>query len=259
MNSELRHYGIYISFGLMTALAGASYFGGGDLAGRWFLETTREAGFVLSNLQIEGTVRTKENEILATLDVDDGLPLLGIDLLGIQERIEALPWVKSATVTRVLPGDLKISIVERHPYALWQRDGKVRLIDEGGEIITDRGLVKFSDLMLVVGEGGSSEVNALFKMLKSDSRLYDRVRTAIRVGNRRWDLVFDNGVRVKLPEDFAQNYNGQGAWSRFVRLQQKHRLLEREVSVIDMRIEDRIVMRVTPTGRRQMDGEEWST
>mgnify|MGYP003646778424 CR=1 FL=1 len=254
-----RQYWAVLSFGMLLAIVGAVYLGGGPIANRWFLETTRNAGFVLSNLKIEGIERTKENEILATLDVDDGLPLLGIDLMGIQARIEALPWVKTATVTRVLPGDLHINVVERQPYALWQHSGKVRLIDEDGVIITNRGLVEFSDLMLVVGDGGPTESGELFKMLRLEPSLFERVRTAIRVGQRRWDLVFDNGVRVKLPEDFAGKYDGAGAWGRFVRLQQKHRLLEREVSVIDMRIEDRVVMRVTPTGRRQMDGKEWST
>lgn len=255
----LRQYSVALSFGMLLAIVGATFLGGGPIANRWFLETTRDAGFVLSNLKIEGIARTKEIEILATLDVDDGLPLLGIDLLSIQARIEALPWIKAANVTRVLPGDLYISVVERQPYALWQHSGKVRLIDEDGVIITNRGLVEFSDLMLVVGDGGPTESGKLFKMLSLEPSLFERVRTAIRVGQRRWDLVFDNGVRLKLPEDFTDKYDGAGAWERFVRLQQKHRLLEREVSVIDMRIEDRVVMRVTPTGRRQMDGKEWST
>ncbi|MEX0297596.1 MAG: cell division protein FtsQ/DivIB [Kordiimonas sp.] len=259
MISSIRHYWAILSFGILLLATTGVYFNGTSNANRWFLETTGQAGFVLSNLEIEGIERTKEAEILARLDVDDGLPLLGIDLLEIQARIEALPWIKSANVTRVLPGDLKIQVIERKPYALWQHSGKVRLIDEDGVIITNRGLVEFSDLMLVVGNGGPSETGGLFEMLRSNSALFDRVRTAIRVGERRWDLVFDNGVRVKLPEDIAVQYNGTGAWERFVRLQQKHRLLEREVSVIDMRMKDRVVMRVTPTGRRQMDGKEWST
>lgn len=259
MNLIARRYWTLLSLSLLLALTAAVYFGGGAAANRWFLETTREAGFVLSNLKIDGVVRTKESEILARLDIDDGLPLLAIDLLGIQARIEALPWVKHASVTRVLPGDLHINIEERQPYALWQHGGKVRLIDEGGTAITNRGLIEFSNLMLIVGEGGPKEVNALFQMLGMESSLSNRVKTAIRVGERRWDLVFDNGVRVKLPEDLATQYDGSSAWARFVRLQQKHRLLEREVSVIDMRIKDRVVMRVTPTGRRQMDGKEWST
>lgn len=259
MIAAIRHNWTAVFGAILLMAAGSSYWAMGAAANNWFMETTRDAGFILSNLQIDGAKRTQKDDILATLDVDDGMPLLAIDLHEIQIRIEALPWVKSATVMRVLPGDLHIQIVEREPYALWQFDGKVRLIDNNGEIITNRGLTEFSSLMLVVGEGGADEVGSLFSMLERHAMLYGRIKTAVRVGNRRWDLIFDNGVRVKLPEDFASKYSGSHAWSKFVRLQQKHRLLEREVSVIDMRIEDRIVMRVTPTGHRQMDGKEWAT
>jgi len=259
MMSILRHNWGVLSLGAVLSLSGAFYLNGSSKITGWFMETTRNAGFVLSNLQIIGLARTSQNAVLATLDVDDGMPLLAIDLMSIQGRIEALPWVKSATVTRVLPSDLMIKITERQPYALWQQNGKVRLIDEDGVIITSRGLTEFSHLMLIVGEGADGEVAGLFKMLRADPALLSRIKTAVRVGDRRWDLVFDNGVRVKLPEDFAQDQDDSDAWARFVRLQQKHKLLEREVSVIDMRIKDRVVMRVTPAGHRLMDGKEWAT
>ena len=86
-----------------------------------------------------------------------------------------------------------------------------------------------------------------------------RVTTVVRVGERRWDLIFDNGIRVKLPDNSDPKYKSSTAWERFVRLEKKHRLLAREVSVIDMRIADRLIMRVTPAGRRMMDGKEWAT
>lgn len=225
----------------------------------WMQETSREAGFVLSNLNIKGNVRTSDNAILALLDIDTGMPLLAVDLDALQARLEALPWVRRASVTRVFPGDINIDIEERQPFALWQKDGKLRLIDSDGVVITGRGLTAFAELPMIVGEGAPEHIATLHHTLAQASDLSGRVKTVVRVGDRRWDLLFDNGIRVKLPDDTDPAYTSEAAWKRFARLEQKHRLLAREVSVIDMRIADRLIMRVTPAGRRMMDGKEWAT
>ncbi|TNE62741.1 MAG: FtsQ-type POTRA domain-containing protein [Alphaproteobacteria bacterium] len=222
----------------------------------WFVERTRDAGFVLSSLSIEGMERSRRSEVLAALDVDDGMPLLAIDLGQMQKQLEALPWVKRAEVTRVLPGELHIRLTERHAYALWQDKGRVYVIDADGTVITTRGVKEFAHLMLVVGDGAQGRVHALQTMLDETPELAAKVRTAVRVGERRWDLIFDNGIRVKLPEDDQVPYGAQAAWSRFVEYENKHRLLEREVMVIDMRLPDRMVLRVSPDGHKRMEADE---
>ena len=232
---------------------------GQALAAAWMQETSRQAGFILSALKIEGNVRTRQADVLATLDIDTGMPLMAVDLQALQARVEALPWVRLVTVTRTFPGDIHLSIEERQPFALWQKEGKLRLIDEEGVVITERGLTAFAGLPMIVGDGAPHEMGSLFEMLNSAPDLAGRVKTAIRVGGRRWDLLFNNGIRVKLPEDMDPVYGSEKAWSRLDRLERQHRLLAREVSVIDMRIEDRLVMRVTPAGRRRMKSKEWAT
>ena len=225
----------------------------------WLIERSRDAGFVLTDLEIEGQVRSRRADVLAALDVDTGVPLLSVDLELIRSQLETLPWVKHAEVTRILPGALKVKLTERTPFALWQQDGNVRLIDETGHVITGRGLGEFTNLMLVVGQGADKNISGLEALLKEAPLLASRVKTAVHVGDRRWDLIFDNGVRVKLPEPAPAKYDAQAAWQRFATLEADYRLLEREVSVIDMRLPDRMIMRVSPEGRRIMDGTGWAT
>ena len=170
-----------------------------------------------------------------------------------------MPWVKKAEVTRILPGKLKIQLEEREPFALWQQDGKVRLIDETGHVITSRGLANYAHLPMVVGQGADTKAMDLYSLLEEFPELAARVKTAVHVGDRRWDLIFDNGVRVKLPEAAPAAYDSQMAWQKFASLQAEYRLLEREVSVIDMRLPDRMILRVSPEGHRLMDGTGWAT
>jgi len=254
----IREYWLIIGTGVLLLFSAIIFTVGRPFAND-VMQATGSAGFVLSNLEITGTKRTERKDVLALLDVDLGMPLMSIDLNALQVRIENLPWVRRASVTRVLPGDINIKIEERVPYALWQKAGKLQLIDDEGVVITRRGLAGFSDLVMIVGEEAPKHIATIRKTLSLSPKLAAEIETVIRVGERRWDLVFGNGIRVKLPDDSNPNYNSVSAWERFVRLEEKHRLLARELSVIDMRIADRMIIRVTPTGRRMMDGKEWAT
>ena len=217
----------------------------------WAEQSGRDAGFVLDQLRVHGAERTTRQDILSALDVEDGIPLMSIDLVKLRERMEALSWVKAATVARRLPNELSISLEERVPFALWQLEGSVALIDPEGAIITDQGLHEFSDRLLLVGEGVPESANDLVYLLSLSPEIGGRIRAAVRISDRRWDLIFDNGIRVKLPAS-GEKYNPDMAWSQFVLQEEKHRLLDREVSVIDLRQQDRMVLRVLPEGLKNL-------
>jgi cell division protein FtsQ len=75
------------------------------------------------------------------------------------------------------------------------------------------------------------------------------------VAGRRWDLHLDNGVTVKLPEK-----NVREALAQLVKLESQQHLLARDVVVVDLRLPDRITVRL-PEGRSLKDvvpGEETS-
>ena len=250
-----RPYMVSSLFGLLLLIA--SVYAVRQDASLWMMETSSDAGFVLTDISITGLGRTQERDVQAVLDIDSGMPLLAIDLVEIQSRVEALPWVKEAVVNRVLPGSVSIELEERVPFALSQVNGRVALIDRDGVTITDRGLGEYRELMLVVGEATPELLHQLEELTSVTPQLANRIRSAVRINGRRWDLLFRNGVRVKLPSEMASGYDMTQAWTRFENLNQKHRLLEREVSVIDLRLHDRLIVRVTPAGRRQLAGEEW--
>jgi cell division protein FtsQ len=73
------------------------------------------------------------------------------------------------------------------------------------------------------------------------------MRAAVLVAGRRWDLHLDNGVTVKLPEKGARE-----ALQRLVKLDVERELLARDVSVVDLRLPDRVTVRL-PEGRSVED------
>jgi cell division protein FtsQ len=66
---------------------------------------------------------------------------------------------------------------------------------------------------------------------------------AVLVGGRRWDLHLDQGVTVKLPENHVRE-----ALAQLVKLDREKQLLARDVIVVDLRLPDRVTVRL-PEGR----------
>jgi cell division protein FtsQ len=198
-------------------------------------------GLTVADIKVEGRETTDRETILTALAAGPGTPIFAVNLMRAKDQLEALPWVRTAVVERRLPGTLYVRLVERKPLALWQHGGKLELIDRGGEVIPVVRLDRFAKLPLVVGEGAASHAAELFEMLASDPELASRVTAAIRVGDRRWNLRLDNAIDVLLPADEAAS-----AWSQLARLERSSAILKREVLTIDLRLPDRLVLRVSP-------------
>src|SRR5437762_1416210 len=156
-----------------------------------------------------------------------------------KEQLETLPWVRSATIERRLPGTLFVRLAERRPLAVWQHGGIQQLIDREGAVIPVDDLSRFAHLPTVVGDDAAPYAAALIDMLTNRPELAPRVTAAVRVGGRRWNLRIDNAIDVMLPEE-----NAESAWSRLAELERTSLLLKRDVQTVDLRLPDRLVLRV---------------
>lgn len=198
-------------------------------------------GLTVADIRVEGRETTDRETILAALAAGPGTPILAVNPERAREQLEALPWVHAAVIERRLPGTLYVRLVERKPLAIWQHGGKLELIDRDGAVIPVSGLDRFAKLPMVVGEGAAARAAELLDMLASEPDLAARVTAAIRVGDRRWNLRIDNAVDVLLPAEAAE-----AAWSELARLERSTAILKREVKTVDMRLADRLVLRVSP-------------
>jgi cell division protein FtsQ len=199
------------------------------------------ANLTLRSIQVEGRHETPPEAILAALQVVNGDPILSADPAEIKARLVRLAWVKTASVERRLPDTLYLRIEEHEPIAIWQHERRLMLVSAGGEEIEAPRPHDFDRYLLVVGEDAPAHAAALLDMLARAPALADRVTAAVRVGARRWNLRLDNRVDVKLPEDGALS-----AWLRLAQLERQHGLLERDLLSIDLRLPDRLVVKLTP-------------
>jgi cell division protein FtsQ len=219
-----------ISSGWITATIEATHQG--------ILKTTAASGFALREVRVEGRGETAVADILSAVQANRGDPILGIDIDAVRQRLEDLPWIETASVERRFPDQLIVSVTEAEPMALWQRSQKLYLVSRDGAVIETANLGKYAKLLIIVGEDAPKKAQDLFDILAQEPELRTHVTAAVLVGKRRWNIRMDNDVDVKLPEDGALE-----AWRHFADLNRQDKLLDKDVSVVDLRQPDRVVVR----------------
>ena len=246
---------------LMLAVAGATAGGAWRIwqsgyiarAGALVLEDVLAAtvrwGFKVDHVLLEGRHQSARAPIVAALGIARGTPILGVDIELGRQRLEALGWVRRASVARRLPDVIHVRIEERVPVAVWQLDGRLALIDRDGAVILRDHVDRFAHLPLVVGAGAPAHAGALLDRLRDYPAVADLVADAVRVSDRRWNLRLRRGIDVSLPEDDID-----AALRRLAGLQHEHALLDRDVIAVDLRLPDRLIVRMAPEAARRARG-----
>jgi cell division protein FtsQ len=200
----------------------------------------RALGFSIEAVTITGQSELRESEILAASGVrpTDSLPFL--DAEAVRERLTALPLVEGAQVLKLYPDRLVIAVEERRPFALWQRDGRVSVVSADGKPVDELRDARFLGLPFVVGEGAEKRLPEYMRLIAAAGDLQQRVRAGILVAGRRWTLDMTNGVTVKLPER-----DPEAAIAVLQRLQREARILDKDILSIDLRVPDRVAVRLT--------------
>ncbi|HWI88505.1 MAG TPA: cell division protein FtsQ/DivIB [Sphingomicrobium sp.] len=210
-----------------------------------------EAGFTVSGYQIVGLhhmnralvddVVTDELHRAAELAGKDKAPQALVNVSGIRRRLLQFGWVKDARVSRRLPDALVIDIVERTPAALWQNQGQLALIDNEGVVLDRVPIEKMPDLPLVIGPGANAQERGLDGLMAAVPTLKPQLASATWVGGRRWDLNFQSGEIVALPE--GQD-DAKTALSKFARLDKSSGLLGRGIVRFDLRVPGKMIVRL---------------
>jgi cell division protein FtsQ len=205
----------------------------GDLAGYF--------GYAAQEIRISGLEWQSPPAVLAAVGVTPGGTLVGFQPTAARRALEGLDWVESARVQRLFPNQLEISVVERQPFAIWQRGGLVHVIDEAGVMLTgiDPGAVP--GLPVVTGAGAATAAAQLVNHMEAHPGLRSKLKAAGRVGARRWNLYFDGPVKALLPEHGLEK-----ALAVLSALDEFHGVLDKRVDAIDLRVAGSVVFSPPP-------------
>lgn len=204
-------------------------------------------GFRLTEVVLTGNRQVGRDEIFALAHITDRTSLLFLDVEDARVRLKTNPWIAEATVLKFFPDRLQINVTERAAYALWQNEGRIYVIADDGTPLEPYtpGVERFRHLPLVVGEGAASLAKPFYALLDRFPDISDRVRAVSLVANRRWNLRLRNGIDVRLPETGVEQ-----ALKRLVTLDRDRRLLSRDIEAVDLRIADRVTVRLSDAAAR---------
>ena len=219
------------------------------------------SGFGVKRITVAGQLHATDAAITAALGAGPDTMMLNFDTDAAKARLEAVPWIRHAQVMRLLPSTLQVVVEERTPYAVWQNKGQTYVVDAEGVVLAPALREAYASLPLVVGEGAAKSAAELYDQLGAYPDLKQRLIAAIRVGDRRWTLKLASGLEIMLPDD-----NVGEALNSLAKLDAERGLLKRDIAAVDLRLLDRVSVRLrdapsasTPGGTPQAEVPTAST
>jgi len=208
------------------------------------------AGFAIGEISISGQTLTSEQAIFDALGIEPHTSTVSFDVESARQRVAELPAVESVTVRKTYPGDVIVTITEKVPVARWRVDGITFVVDGAGEQIGEA-YGAYGDLPLVVGDGANDDAMVMIRALDQHPALKEGLMALSRIADRRWDLIYDTGLRVQLPELGVAR-----ALRNLESYQAEYQLLARDLTVIDLRVDTLVAVRPTKTEEELKADEE---
>ena len=148
-------------------------------------------------VRVGGDIRfTDRDELQVRIESKIKGSLYQIDVADVRNGALSLAWVKDASVRRVWPDALHVSVVERVPVARWGEG----LIEMDATVFFPESTQAFQDLPLLEGPPGTEKrvLDRYWSLQQSLKPLNWKVRELTLSARRAWVLNVDNGIRLNL-------------------------------------------------------------
>ncbi|GAO39460.1 cell division protein FtsQ [Sphingomonas changbaiensis NBRC 104936] len=230
-----------LGLGAAIGIAVLQAFGVPAMAGTEVANVFGRAGFEVKRVDLRGIKNMDRLTVYAIAFDQHSMAMPLVDLDAVRAKLLRYGWVQDARVSRRLPDTLVVDIIERKPAAVWQNQGRLRLIDASGVVLEDVTAAPSADLPLLIGPDANTHAGELAQLLAKAPALKPVIAGATWIGERRWDLRFQSGETLSLPEGQDES---ERALVRFARMDTAQRLLGRGFLKFDMRDPTRFVARL---------------
>lgn len=225
----------------VALVAGAMMAGLPGYVGTAVAGSIGRAGFEVKRVEVTGIDRMERLTVYAIALDQHSMAMPLVDLEKVRGQLLRYGWIEDARVSRRLPDTLVVDIVERKPAAIWQHNQQLSLIDAHGVVLEPVALDAMPDLPLLIGSDANAQAAALSRLMERAPALKPMLAAATWVGGRRWDLRFQSGETLALPE--GEELAGKSL-IRFARMDGVQRLLGRGYARFDMRDPTKFVAKI---------------
>jgi cell division protein FtsQ len=201
-------------------------------------EFSQKHGFIIEEIELIASNNYCPIVTKNTFDLYLKQSIFLISLNKVMQHVESFDCVYRSNITRIFPNKLKIEIINKEPIAIWQNKKKFEFITNRNGLMKIRDTKNLDDFIIVTGENANYRIKALLDIIKIEPSIFSTVDSAIRVGDRRWDIKLKSGVEIKLPEK-----NPEIAWNKYIELTDNPKFQSKHLRIIDLRIPNKIYAR----------------
>jgi cell division protein FtsQ len=192
----------------------------------------QHSGLTPKRVSIAGLEQLAAEQIIEQAGINPDQLIIGQSVSAMQARLLAHPQIAKASVTRILPDRIEITITESRPIAIWQHQGQQLWLNASGAILQPDALAQqqAASMLIVTGDGADKALPQLTKLLEGAPDIAAQLRAAQWVGGRRWNLWLAGEVQVMLPA-----HKPELALHQLAQWQRDETVLQRSVARIDLR------------------------
>jgi len=236
---------------------------GGITASAYALKTYlgRDSRFRITgtdNVEAIGLTQVSRAEMLPVFGEDVGRNIFFVPLNERRKQLEAIPWVEHATVMRLLPDQIRVSIVEREPVAFVRQGQQIGLVDKDGVLLTmPPAMMAQHNYSFPVVTG--LEPTDPLPLRRTRMAVYERLLSELDSNNQNLsqqiseiDLTDPQDARVLLPEqgmDILAHFGDDRFLDRYQRYKThiaEWRQQYPKLAAVDLRYENQVVLEMTP-------------
>lgn len=210
-----------------------------------------------SNIQATGLGQVSRAEMLPVFGEDIGRNIFFVPLAERRKQLEQIPWIEHATVMRLLPDQIRISVVERKPIAFLRQGAQVGLVDANGVLLTEPPAMMAQhhySFPVVTGIDGRDPIASRRARMETYQRLIGELDAN---GQRLSDQISEidmsdpEDARVLMPEqgtDILAHFGSDHFLERYQRYKAhiaEWRQQYPKLAEVDLRYEQQVVLQMT--------------
>jgi cell division protein FtsQ len=199
-------------------------------------------GYVIKDIEIHNE---NSSDYCIQLNPEDllskykGSSIILFSAHDLKSDIEKIDCIDKINVRKTISSKAILEVSHKVPIAIWQYEKIFYFVTKSGDVMEIRNDKNLSKFILITGNKELDKTNSLIKFLSTDEELFSKISTASWIGDRRWNISFDNETNLMLPEEFPEV-----AWNKFIKLQKTNKAFENwEYKTIDLRIPNKIYAR----------------
>jgi cell division protein FtsQ len=211
-----------------------------------------------ASIEFEGNARVTRAQLLGIFGGDVERNIFTVSLEQRRADLERLPWVAHATVMRLLPNRMRVSILERTPVAFVRQGSHIGLVDANGVLLdmpVDAKSREHYSFAVVTGISGNDPVStraARMKIFERFTSELDESGEKISQELSEVDLSNPEDVQALIPDHSTEilvHFGEDNFLERYRRFKEhlpEWRTLYPKLSSVDMRYEQQVVLQMPP-------------